>query len=194
MSCSKERRRIWSMSSCTKSKERIRFKKKIKSQYQLAHLTKLFQCVHVTFSNSRVQQHSPGEPHGRWQGEGIFLLFFTVDFKSSKGAAGETTFGLREMQTALAENRAWEKPWRPEGKGGRNSTWASKARKTNRREKKRKKNGQRRKHRDVAVGWLESIFSSVCLLIQTEWKIARDSECNPPPPRRFPVYLNRSSR
>lgn len=41
----------------------------------------------VTFSDPRVQQNSPREPHGGGQGEGVFFFFFTVHFKPPKRAA-----------------------------------------------------------------------------------------------------------
>lgn len=39
-----------------------------------------------TFSNAGVQQDSPGEPHGRGEGQCIFLLFLTVHFEPAKWA------------------------------------------------------------------------------------------------------------
>lgn len=41
--------------------------------------------LNLTFPNARVEQDTPGEPHGRGQGQCILLLLLTVHLKSAKG-------------------------------------------------------------------------------------------------------------
>lgn len=42
----------------------------------------------LTFPDAGVEQDTPGEPHGRRQGQSILLLFLTVHLEPAKGAAG----------------------------------------------------------------------------------------------------------
>lgn len=42
----------------------------------------------LTFPDTRVEQDAPGEPHGRRQGQRVFLLLFTVHLEPAEGAAG----------------------------------------------------------------------------------------------------------
>lgn len=43
--------------------------------------------LNLTFPNARVEQDAPGKPHGRGQGQCIFLLLLTVHLESAKGTA-----------------------------------------------------------------------------------------------------------
>lgn len=43
--------------------------------------------LNLTFSNARVEQDAPGEPHGRGQGQCILFLLLTVHLESAKGTA-----------------------------------------------------------------------------------------------------------